>query len=105
MEQGFLSENLKYLRKINNLNQDDFAKELGLKRSTYAYQEKMGFSGKSFIILSELVSIKFGYTLDFLIKNDLRANKEPTRQTNHTKIITAIEIIEKQLAEIKKQLK
>ena len=70
--QDYLCKNLRYLRKLNRLTQAEFADKLGIKRSTYANQEKYGISGKKLSIYSDAILKEFGYSIDFLIKNDLQ---------------------------------
>ena len=39
MKNNLFSENLKYLRKLYSVSQEEMANKLGIKRSTYAYLE------------------------------------------------------------------
>ncbi len=71
--QSFLCKNLKYLRKTHRINQEKFADKLGIKRSTYAHQEKNGISGKMLPRYSKVVLREFGYSIDYLIENDLQS--------------------------------
>ena len=42
MNQGFINRELKDLRKVKNVGQEDLAEKLGIPRTTYAYKEKTG---------------------------------------------------------------
>lgn len=69
-----VSNNIKYLRRMNGLTQEQFARKIGIKRSLLgAYEEARANPN-----LENLVNIAkiFGTTVDNLLKNDLRTLKE-----------------------------
>jgi transcriptional regulator with XRE-family HTH domain len=69
-----VSNNIKYLRRMNGLTQEQFARKIGIKRSLLgAYEEARANPN-----LDNLMNIAkiFGTTVDNLLKNDLRTLKE-----------------------------
>lgn len=71
---SIISQNLKYLRRLNGLTQEQLARHLGIKRpSVGAYEEARAHP--PYDVLTSL-SKKFGVTVDQLIKTDLRRVRE-----------------------------
>jgi transcriptional regulator with XRE-family HTH domain len=71
---SIVSNNIKYLRRMNGLTQEQFARKIGIKRSLLgAYEEARANPN-----LDNLMNIAkiFGTTVDNLIKNDMRRLKE-----------------------------
>ncbi len=66
-------ENFRYLRKKHRMTQEDIAKRIGVKRSTYAHWESYGTSLLNSIELIKIVK-EFGYTIEFLMIHDLKNN-------------------------------
>ncbi|MBC7921768.1 MAG: helix-turn-helix transcriptional regulator [Ferruginibacter sp.] len=69
-----VSENIKYLRRVNGLTQEQFARRIGIKRSLLgAYEEARANPN-----LSNLMNIAkiFGTSVDNLLKNDIRKLRE-----------------------------
>ena len=104
METGYLVENLKYLRKVNNLTQQQFAEKLGIKRSTYAFQESHGFSKKLLPQVLDFVSNEYGYSWEILVKKDLKHYRKKITTKPNEEVLEYIEIIEEYLEKIKKKL-
>jgi len=70
---GLAGQNLKYLRKLRGLTQEEFAAKLGIKRSLLgAYEEQR--ADPRFEVL-ELVSDLFKVSLDDLLRSDLSEQK------------------------------
>src|SRR6187551_479230 len=69
MSQSFAGKNLKYLRKLRGLTQEEFATKLHIKRSLLgAYEEERA---EPRIDVLELVSDTFKVSLDDLLRKDL----------------------------------
>ena len=71
---SIVANNIKYLRRMNGLTQEQFARKIGRKRSLLgAYEESRANPN-----LDNLMSIAkiFGTTVDNLIKNDIRRMRE-----------------------------
>ncbi len=71
---SIVSNNIKYLRRMNGLTQEQFARKIGIKRSLLgAYEEARANPN-----LDNLMNIAkiFGTTVDNLLKNDLRRLRE-----------------------------
>src|SRR5689334_1200913 len=69
-----IANNIKYLRRLNGLTQEQFARKIGIKRSLLgAYEE--GRAKPNLENLSNIAKI-FGTTVDNLIKNDIRVLRE-----------------------------
>lgn len=71
MKEGLdiVNKNIKYIRKLSNLTQEQFAKELGIKRSSLgAYEE--GRARPNQTIITE-VAKKYNMTLDQLLTEDM----------------------------------
>ncbi len=69
MSQSFAGKNLKYLRKLRGLTQEEFAMKLNIKRSLLgAYEEERA---EPRIDVLELVSDSFKISLDELLRKDL----------------------------------
>ena len=71
---SIVANNIKYLRRMNGLTQEQFARKIGIKRSLLgAYEESRANPN-----LDNLMSIAqiFGTTVDNLIKNDIRRMRE-----------------------------
>ena len=69
-----VSNNIKYLRRMNGLTQEQFARKIGIKRSLLgAYEE-----GRANPNLDNLMSIAkvFGTSVDNLLQNDIRKLRE-----------------------------
>jgi transcriptional regulator with XRE-family HTH domain len=97
-----VSNNIKYLRRMNGLTQEQFARKIGIKRSLLgAYEEARANPN-----LENLMNIAkiFGTTVDNLIKNDLRTLKEtrgvPLPQPSHQLAIKDTPEPPKQLADL-----
>lgn len=67
------SNNLKFLRKNNNLSQSDLAKELGIARSTISYYEA-GTNEPDLYILMK-ISKFFNYSIDSLVFSNISLNE------------------------------
>lgn len=106
MDNKLFYKNLRYLRKVNHLTQEEMGKRLGICRSTYAYVEKRGAALKITSDLREIIFEKFGYTLDELMSIDLETEKSKHNSQLLEEInsaITALTRIKAQL--IKRQNK
>lgn len=71
---SIVSNNIKYLRRVNGLTQEQFARKIGIKRSLLgAYEEARANPN-----LSNLMNIAkiFGTSVDNLLKNDIRKLRE-----------------------------
>jgi len=71
---SLVANNIKYLRRMNGLTQEQFARRIGIKRSLLgAYEE-----GRANPNLDNLMNIAkiFGTTVDNLLKNDIRRLRE-----------------------------
>lgn len=71
---SIVSNNIKYLRRMNGLTQEQFARKIGIKRSLLgAYEE-----GRANPNLDNLMNIAkiFGTSVDNLLQNDLRRLRE-----------------------------
>jgi len=69
-----IANNIKYLRRMNGLTQEQFARKIGIKRSLLgAYEE--GRANPNLQNLTNIAKI-FGTTVDNLIKNDIRNLRE-----------------------------
>jgi len=74
---SIVSENIKYLRRVNGLTQEEFARRIGIKRSLLgAYEEARANPN-----LTNLMNIAkiFGTSVDNLIKQDIRHSGEDGR--------------------------
>lgn len=69
----YLNENLKYLRKINNLNQEDIADKLGFKSYTTISKWEEGVSSPNIRSLIELSNI-YDVSIDTMININLSKN-------------------------------
>jgi transcriptional regulator with XRE-family HTH domain len=73
MSQSFAGQNLKYLRKLKGLTQEEFANKLNIKRSLLgAYEEERA---EPRIDVLEMVSDQFRISLDDLLRRDLSESK------------------------------
>lgn len=70
--QEILCKNLRYLRKKNKLTQESFADKIGINRSSYAYHEINGIPTKHLTKYQDCILREFGFSLEFLMKNDLQ---------------------------------
>jgi transcriptional regulator with XRE-family HTH domain len=71
---SIVSNNIKYLRRLNGLTQEQFARKIGIKRSLLgAYEESR--ANPNLVNLKNMASA-FGVSVDNLLKNDLRRIKE-----------------------------
>ena len=69
MSQSFAGQNLKYLRKLKGLTQEEFAQKLHIKRSLLgAYEEERA---EPRIEVLEIISDQFKISLDDLLRSDL----------------------------------
>lgn len=69
-----IANNIKYLRRMNGLTQEQFSRKIGIKRSLLgAYEE--GRANPNLDNLTNIAKI-FGTTVDNLIKNDIRNLRE-----------------------------
>jgi transcriptional regulator with XRE-family HTH domain len=70
---SIISENIKYLRRLNGLTQEQFSRRIGVKRpSVGAYEEARAVPP---IELLKHIAKLFGYTVDELVKTDIRRLK------------------------------
>ena len=76
---------IKRLRKMNGFSQDELAKKLEIKRSTYAYRERnSAFTAEDLKLISELFSV----SLDALLKGEiLHPIKFPTEPKNEVQTL------------------
>jgi len=73
MSQSFAGQNLKYLRKLKGLTQEEFAQKLQIKRSLLgAYEEERA---EPRVDVLEVVSDLFRVSLDDLLRRDLGESK------------------------------
>lgn len=73
MSQSFAGKNLKYLRKLRGLTQEEFALKLNIKRSLLgAYEEERA---EPRLDVLEIISDTFQVSLDDLLRKDLSENK------------------------------
>lgn len=80
----YLPQNLKFIRKSKNWTQEEFARQLGVKRSMIgAYEEGRADPRITFI---QLLCEKFGYSLDALINHPLDENSEKEVDTKGNSI-------------------
>ncbi len=71
---SIVSNNIKYLRRLNGLTQEQFARKIGIKRSLVgAYEEAR--ANPNLDNLKNMAFV-FGVTVDNLVKNDLRKLRE-----------------------------
>ena len=71
---SIISENIKYLRKLNGLTQDQFARRIGIKRSLVgAYEEARANPNPNNMIA---MARAFNITVDSLTRTDLRKLRE-----------------------------
>ncbi|TDB67048.1 helix-turn-helix transcriptional regulator [Arundinibacter roseus] len=71
---SIVSNNIKYLRRLNGLTQEQFARKIGIKRSLLgAYEEAR--ANPNLINLKNMAHA-FGISVDQLLKNDLRKIRE-----------------------------
>jgi transcriptional regulator with XRE-family HTH domain len=76
---SIVSNNIKYLRRLNGLTQEQFARKIGIKRSLLgAYEEAR--ANPNLTNLKNMAAT-FGVSVDSLLKNDLRKIRE-TPQLN-----------------------
>lgn len=73
MSQSFAGQNLKYLRKLRGLTQEEFAVKLQIKRSLLgAYEEERA---EPRLDVLEIVSDEYGISLDDLLRTDLTGSE------------------------------
>ena len=71
---SLVSNNIKYLRRLNGLTQEQFARKIGIKRSLLgAYEEAR--ANPNLTNLKNMATA-FGVSVDHLLKNDLRRLRE-----------------------------
>jgi transcriptional regulator with XRE-family HTH domain len=71
---SIVSNNIKYLRRINGLTQEQFSRRIGIKRSLLgAYEEARANPNLDNL---KLMASVFGVSVDALIKSDIRKLKE-----------------------------
>lgn len=85
---SIVSNNIKYLRRLNGLTQEQFARKIGIKRSLLgAYEEARANPNLTNL---KNMALAFGVSVDNLLKNDLRKIREtpdlglPLAPVNHT---------------------
>lgn len=67
---SIISENIKYLRRINGLTQEQFSRRIGVKRPVVGSYEEARANPP--IELLKHIANLFGYTVDELVKTDIR---------------------------------
>jgi transcriptional regulator with XRE-family HTH domain len=71
---SIVSNNIKYLRRLNGLTQEQFSRRIGIKRSMLgAYEEARANPNLDNL---KMIAQVFGTTVDSLIKTDIRKIKE-----------------------------
>ena len=71
---SLISNNLKYLRRINGLTQDQFARRIGTKRANVgAYEESRAVPPVDTL---KIIANTFGITVDDFVKKDIRKLRE-----------------------------
>ncbi|GAB3181610.1 helix-turn-helix transcriptional regulator [Telluribacter humicola] len=71
---SIVSNNIKYLRRLNGLTQEQFARKIGIKRSLLgAYEEARANPNLTNL---KNMALAFGVSVDNLLKNDLRKIRE-----------------------------
>ncbi|GAB2772263.1 hypothetical protein GCM10027275_13910 [Rhabdobacter roseus] len=71
---SIVSNNIKYLRRLNGLTQEQFARKIGIKRSLLgAYEEARANPNLTNL---KNMALAFGISVDNLLKNDLRRVRE-----------------------------
>ena len=71
---SLISNNLKYLRRINGLTQDQFARRIGTKRANVgAYEESRAIPPVDTL---KIIANTFGITVDDFVKKDIRKLRE-----------------------------
>lgn len=76
---SIVSNNIKYLRRLNGLTQEQFARKIGIKRSLLgAYEEAR--ANPNLTNLKNMAAT-FGVSVDSLLKNDLRKIRETPQLT------------------------
>ena len=101
MKKSLFSENLKYLRKLYCISQEEMANKIGIKRSTYAYLENNSKLVKDMQELREVIFNTFGFTLDELLTTNLSESK--TQQFSKKELLLIS--VNSRLEEISAQLK
>lgn len=87
MSQSFAGKNLKYLRKQRGFTQEEFAVELGIKRSLLgAYEEERA---EPRIEVLEKISDGFQVSLDALLRSDLSENSQTYLQKRQQQKLVA----------------
>ena len=97
-------ENLRNLREANNITQEEMAKKLNIKRSTYAYFEKNSRSVEMIAHLRDVIYHEFGYTLDELFDADFVLKEEVSSQVEYSEKDFLIDNFCCQLTQISKNL-
>jgi transcriptional regulator with XRE-family HTH domain len=67
---SIISENIKYLRRLNGLTQEQFSRRIGVKRPVVGSYEEARANPP--IELLKHIAKLFGYTVDELVKTDIR---------------------------------
>ena len=81
---SIVSENIKYLRKLNGFTQEQFAKRIGIKRSTLgAYEEARAHPN---IIYLDNMSQIFGVPVNEILNENIRGKKLNIHQTSIYKL-------------------
>lgn len=71
---SLISNNLKYLRRINGLTQEQFARRIGTKRANVgAYEESRAIPP---VDMLKIIANTFGITVDDFVKKDIRKLRE-----------------------------
>jgi transcriptional regulator with XRE-family HTH domain len=71
---SLISNNLKYLRRINGLTQEQFARRIGTKRANVgAYEESRAIPP---VDILKIIANTFGITVDDFVKKDIRKLRE-----------------------------
>lgn len=100
-------QNIIWLRKQNHLSQEEMAKKLNIKRSTYAYMEKHGFSSKMISECSKIIYEEFQITIDELYFKDLQSGESALNinKSEFETISSQLEFVLEELKEIKESIK
>lgn len=93
-----IANNIRYLRKINKLTQEDLAGQLQIKRSLVgAYEE--GRAVPRIIVLKQLATL-FDLTIDQLVSSDFESNGLPVRSEMKSNLRVLAVVVDQQNEEL-----